>query len=222
MNYKDLAIVIHTMDKYEFCWEGWYKTFIKYWDFKTDVDIYFANEQKDIDFDGIIQLKTGTGEWSDRLNRAFNMIPHKHVIYWQEDMWMIRKFNPIKMYYNSFIEYDMDYLMFANNLTNDNMGYYHFHEEILEGSFLKIDIDKHILGISHQPAIWKKEFFLEYLQHSEDPWDNETEGTKRLRENNKINPIHIYNVNNLRRWYRSVCKRGVLTKRGDDILNNII
>ena len=87
--FKDLAIVVHTMDKYEFCWEGWYETFKRHWNFDLGIDIYFANEVKDVNFDGIIQLKTDIGEWSDRLDRAFNMIPHKNVLYWQEDMWML-------------------------------------------------------------------------------------------------------------------------------------
>jgi len=219
MIFKDLAIVVHTMDKYEFCWNGWYETFKKYWDFNLNIDIYFANEVKDINFPGIKQLKTGVGEWSDRLNKAFNMIPHKHVFYWQEDMWMIQELKNIRQYYQDFINYDMDYLIFMSKILKVENGYVDFEEKILLDKYLKFNIEICRWIIFHQPAIWKKEFFLKYLQHCEDPWVNEIEGTKRAREDNKIKKINIYNVYDLNKWYQPVVHKGKFIKSAEEILN---
>jgi len=220
---NDLAVVIHTCDKYKFAWEGWWKTFSEHWDFNLGIDIYFANEIIDVNFDGIKQLKTGEGEWSDRLNRAFNMIPHKHVLYWQEDMWMINKLDDFSQYYNDFVKYDMDYLMFMTQLDdkNEHQNYFKFNDKIIEDKYLHFNSEITPWIIFHQPAIWKKDFFLEYLQHSEDPWVNEIEGTLRAKENHKIKEIKIYNVKDLCMWYASVVHRGKFLHLADQVLNGV-
>jgi len=211
--FKDLAIIIHTCDKYEFVWEGWYKTFKKHWDFDLGIDIYFTNEEKDVSFDGLKQLKTGKGEWSDRLRTALNSISHKHTLYWQEDMWMKKSLNNFPIYYNDFIKYDMDYLMFMCEQNIENK-YFIYDKNGSDDKYLKNDIVNTKWVVNHQPAIWKKEFFLEYLQHSENPWINEIEGTKRAKENHKTKEINSYNVNELNKWYLSVVKKGKFRDSG--------
>ena len=214
--FKDLAIIVHTCDKYEFVWEGWYKTFKKHWDFDLGIDIYFTNEEKDVSFNGIKQLKTGEGEWSDRLRTAFNSIPHKHIFYWQEDMWMKKPLTDFSTYYNDFIKYNMDYLMFLVGQNLDN-NYLSYEENTIDDKYLKYNIPNAKWVIFHQPAIWKKEFFLKYLQHSEDPWVNEIEGTKRAREDHKTKEINAYNIKELIAWYMPVVRRGrLVTKLMDD------
>jgi len=218
--FKDLAIVIHTMDKYEFCWDGWYKTFSKYWDFNLDIDIYFTNERKDVNYPGIKQLKTDIGEFSDRLNRAFNMIPHNHVMYWQEDAWMLNKLNDIKQYYTDFVKYDMDYLSFIISQIYNPTGYFKYHKYQKHSGYLRFNVEKTPFVIFHQPTIWKKDFFLKYLQHSENPWDNEIEGTKRAKIDHQEKEINIYNVETLDMWYTGVSRKGKLSTWSQDILND--
>jgi hypothetical protein len=217
--FKDLAIVVHTMDNYEFCWYGWYKTFSKYWDFNLDIDIYFANENKDINFENIKQIKTGVGEFSDRLTRAFNSIPHKHVIYWQEDMWMLKKLENLTEHYQDFIKYEMDCLLMMVEQVNQVENYFQFHEDILDDKYLKFNIETSPLVILHQPGIWKKEFFLKYLRNCEDPWVNEYEATKRVREDNKIKEVKIYNIHNKDYWYTSVVNKGEFSSHAASVLN---
>ena len=218
--FDDLAIIIHTCDKYQFVWNGWYDTFKRHWDFNLDIDIYFANEEIDVSFENVKQLKTGKGEWSDRLIKVFKSIPHKHVLYWQEDMWMQDNLYNFRVYYDDFIKHNMDYLMFM--CEQDVIKNRPTYTGLLNNNYLKVDIDNAMWVIFHQPAIWKKDFFLKYLQHNENPWINEVEATKQARIDNKNKEINIYNVNNLHRWYMPVVTKGEFKKGLKDIFKNDI
>ena len=217
--FKDLAIVIHTMDKYDFCWDGWYETFKRHWNFDLGIDIYFANEVRNVNFDGIIQLKTDIGEWSDRLNRAFNMIPHKYILYWQEDMWMLSNLGDFTEYYNDFVKYDMDHLMLLSEMSRRKDSWLKYHNDLYYDKYLKANIEETPFVIFHQPSIWKKEFLLKYLQHNENPWDNEIEGTKRAKEDHKVKEINSFNVNKLKRWYVPISHRGKLESNAEEVRN---
>ena len=63
---KDLAVILHTCDAYEFCWTGWHFYFSRHWDTKLDCNIYFANESSACNFPDVSHLPTGSGPWADR------------------------------------------------------------------------------------------------------------------------------------------------------------
>ena len=78
------------MDRYSFLWPGWHHYFRRHWDFGIEAPVYFANEDADVRFPGIRQIKTGPGEWSDRLMCALSSIEESNVFYLQEDFWLVR------------------------------------------------------------------------------------------------------------------------------------
>lgn len=214
----NIAIIIHTCDKYNFCWEGWDKQFQQLWDFELGFDIFFVNEKRDISFNNVKQLRTGKGEWSDRLLYALQNIKHKHIFYFQEDMWMVKRLNHLTQYYQDFIKHDMNYLMFNVQLSQNRKDSFFRYDGLLDDKYLIINKEKSPWLMFHQPAIWKKDFMMEQLQYNENPWVNEIEGTKRLKLLKE--PIKLYNVNELEHWYQPVCNEGVLTPNATEIMED--
>ena len=204
---KNLCVIIHTCDDYEFCWEGWYRSYQKNWDMNLNVDMFFVNEEKQISYENLIQLKTGKGEWSDRLLFALNRLEYENVLYIQEDVWILKKID-ITKYYEDFLFMNMDALRFLNSVTGSSR-HYSFEKGIYSENYLKFSKDSDYL-ISHQPSIWKKKFLIKCLNTGENPWINEIDGTERIRNSDK-HP-NIYSVRDLGEWYLHAARHGRLTE----------
>jgi len=193
-----ICAIIHTCDKYEFCWDTWYRQFKLYWD--SDIDVYFVNESKDIDYD-LKQIKTGPGEWSDRLIKALDQLDYEYIFYMQEDAWMTRAVR-FDYYYSVMKAYHMDALRLFP----------------AKGKYYKITADKKFRGdsdylVTHQPSIWRKSFLSECLIPSEDPWQNELKGTERIRgKGYDIRCADTYE------WYISACRKGQLTNEAKELM----
>jgi hypothetical protein len=207
-----LAVIIHTCDDYIFCWDGWFHYFKKHWNFKLPFNIYFVNENSNIDFNGIEQIKTGTGEWSDRLKIALKQIPEKNILYLQEDVWLQGPID-IEKYYNVFSSLSLDRLQ----LSPTDSTYTLFSKFKIGDVVLQKFARRSNYLISHQPSLWKKSFLNDCLDKSESPWENEIDGTKRLRINSQNFSIYISIAN----WYTAVSRRGQLTKEGQRLEKNI-
>ena len=196
---KVLCVIIHTCDKYEFCWEMWYKQLTKYW--IHDVKIYFVNENKPVFFPGVEQLKTGAGEWSDRLIRALDMIDYDNVLYMQEDAWMIK---PL----------DLGWWYHLYNITNaDAIRLFPANDKMY-----KIDSDYRFANdspylVTHQPSIMKKAFLRACLEPGESPWTNEIKGTKRIR--GKGYSIWCGDTD---KWYIGACRHGKFTDEAKELM----
>jgi hypothetical protein len=176
------ALVVHTCDKYKFCWDYWYYYFNKY--FTLDWPVYFMNEVIDINFDpiNVIQVKTGSGSWSSRLKNGLKQIDETYILYMQEDMWLTSLID------KSMFKFSLDLCeQLALNkfiicgLSKDELIN---HRELTEFTFNKYSVykikNKAPCIMSHQPAIWNKNFLQSILPEGEDPWTNEVRGTIRL------------------------------------------
>ena len=111
----------------------------------------------------------------------------------------------------------MDHLMLMFHMSRRKDSWLKYHDELYYDKYLKSDIEKTPFVIFHQPSIWKKDFFLKYLQHRENPWDNEIEGTKRAKEDHKIKEINSFNVEMLKQWYTPVVHKGRLESNADEV-----
>lgn len=211
-DFSNLAVVIHTWDGYSFLWQGWYYYFKKHWDFNLPIKVYFLNEELDVDFTGVTNIKSGKGEWSGRLKKGLQSIEEENIIYIQEDFWL-KKMPDLKHFYAAFKHLDMDVLK-LHPIDNFVTAFRAFR--IDDKKYRKIARRSGYL-ISHQASIWKKEFFIQVLKDNEDPWTNELEGTKRLRL--LSTPLNIFTAN--LDWYNEVCRQGKLTKEGEK-LNGLI
>jgi hypothetical protein len=200
---KDVAVVIHTCDKYDFLWAGWNYYFQKNWKFRQPNHIYFMNEHKPIDFPFVQHLPTGTGQWSDRLKHGLKMLDEEYVFYLQEDFWPVAQID-LQLYFNIAKMLDADVLRIAP----DSLLYTTYKTFSVGNIELNrlAPISKYL--VSHQASLWRKDFFLKCLKSNESPWVNEIEGTERLAGTSF--KIFLSPSN----WYIATCTQGKLTDEG--------
>ncbi len=222
---RNIALIIHSCDRYELLYKGFEFFFSKYWDFSIDCNCYFATEEKKVAINGFENIRSGKDEWADRL--AFLLkekIPEKYILYFQEDMWINKKVNAA--FFNQLFE-----LTKKNDWQHVKLHSFGGYKTIaadlyIEGfNIAKLDNVNSDFLMSHQVTLWNKTVLLEQLHTKEHPWRNERRGTKRLK---KLNPeiFHIdyfaengnkeINKNNapvLRSEYRTISVNGVLNDR---------
>lgn len=201
----DLSIIIHTTDKYSWVWEPWYYYFSKCWNWEIPAKVYFCNELINVEFENlpIEQLKSGSGEWSNRLKIILQKIPTRYVFYMQEDFW------PSARLEKTFIRSILD-VMERHQIMR--FGLYQKTKQIntIRSSTLinnkAVEIftrDSNYL-ISHHPGIWDREFFLRCLLPNESPWKNELSGTKRIQSMDIMPRICMIHLD----WYNHTVKKG--------------
>lgn len=201
----NLAIVLHTMDKkpYSELWDSFIFYFDKYFDKNIVCKKYFLNEELDINYDGWTQIKTGYGEWSDRLKRGLSQIDKEYVFYFQEDFWLFDylKNDIVEICYKTLLDNDGDNIK-IHKIDRSKAGIRLINEHV---SICDRNYD---YLISHQPSIWRKEFLIENLLDNENPWQNEINGSNRLRKKD----FKIYY--HYKDYYNAVMIKGKLNSIG--------
>lgn len=233
----DVAIIVHTCDKYKFCWEGWEYYFNRFWDFSFPAPIYFVNEEVDVHFSfPIKQIKTGIGKFSDCLASALDQIPEKHIFYIQEDAWLQQTLD-LKWIYDTFCQLDMNCLRICEEQIVKTEIVSQPQMYRIEGVMLrKLDLPTPFL-ISHLPGFWKKDFFASTLLPGQNPWECEEGATLRLQGGDKLPSDHreysafySYDPDKLvdfkiyvlwKLWYYSVCDRGTFNYWGHLLLERM-
>jgi hypothetical protein len=187
---KDWAVLIHAWDPYEFAWGPCLKVFDKFFDFTACSNAYFVTSGKVFEDHNFKVIPSPGALWTDRLRAALLKIPEDYIMYFQEDMWPHRDVPALfwKIAFNFFIGNNMNVLRMEKNgplyIMNpsglDIFGTPVFHLDDHKSDYL----------ISWQPSFWKKSWLLEQLKFSEEAWDMEIEGTKRIR--GRDNQVYFY------------------------------
>lgn len=186
---KNIALIVHACDRYELLFKAFDYFFAKNWDFEIPVNYYFATEEKSVDFKNFKNIKSGKGEWSNRLSNLLDQIEEEYVIYFQEDMWLNK---PV----DKEVFTELFKLVLANkwNLVKLNSSdvFKTTSTDIFIKGFnvAKLNNQESNFLMSHQVSLWNKAFLKQQLKPNEHPWRNERKGTKRLR---KLDPeiFHI-------------------------------
>ena len=229
-----VALLVHTCDRYEFLYKGFEFFFWKYWGKNTNCRLYFATEEKSAEIKGFQNIQSGKGAWADRLAYLLKeKISEKYVLYFQEDMWLNKKVNPD--FFNRLFE-----MTITNNWQQVKLHSSEVYKTIetdynIEGfSIAKVDNNNSDFLMSHQVTLWNKDFLLNQLYKNEHPWRNERKGTKRLK---KLNPEilqvdyfaengnHEINKNNnpvLRSEYQTISMNGVLNSNVQPFIQELI
>jgi len=178
---NEIALIIHTCDRYQLLYRGFEYFFKKNWPYHLPIKYYFLTEEIDYQSDVFTNIKTGKGEWSDRLLNGLNQIPEQYIIYFQEDMWLSRPVDPetLEKIFEFALYKEISLLKLSSNSvyqTNSTGNYING----LSISTVNTRFSDYLM--SHQVSIWNKAFFAAQLVYKEHPWRNEREGTKRLRE----------------------------------------
>jgi hypothetical protein len=179
---KNVALIVHSCDRYQSLYKGFEFFFLKYWDFSINCNYYFATEEKEVTISGFKNIRSGKGEWADRL--AFLLkeeISEEYVLYFQEDMWLSKKVN--SNFFNQLFELTLKSNWQQVKLHSSELYRTTATDLFIEGfNIAKIDNGNSDFLMSHQVTLWKKDFLLRQLHKNEHPWRNERKGTKRLKK----------------------------------------
>jgi hypothetical protein len=186
---NQVALIVHTCDRYELLYKGFAYFFHKHWTFDSPFKYYFATEELDVNIDGFTNLKSGKGAWTDRLKNLLNQIDEEYVIYFQEDMWLSKAVDKDFMVELSTMAIQKNWMQVK--LNSANVFKTAPTSNYIQGfNVAKLINEESKFLMSHQVTLWNKAFLTAQLKPNEHPWRNEKRGTKRLR---KLNP-EIYHV----------------------------
>ena len=203
MKINEIPVILHSMDSYSKFWNPWYHLFNLHC--KNHGPIIFLSEEKEPDFvNDVTHIKTGEGEWGERLLIALEQIESEFVFYMQEDFWCIKDFELTDNILEMFEEYKMDQLHIKENINL-------IKTIKIKDNLLKFAQDSEYTQ-NHQFGLWRKNKLKDNVLPNENPWENEINGSIRLNKN----PHNIYLLDY--HWYISVCRRGQLMERGEKII----
>jgi hypothetical protein len=194
---NNTAVLVHACDRYELLYKAFSFFFTRNWDPGTACNYYFATENIKVDIEGFQNIRSGEGEWADRLRYLLKeKVKEKYIIYFQEDMWLTAKTNA--HLFNRLFE-----LAEKNDWKQVKLhsaGIYKTHptDIFIDGFNVSLlDNERSDYLMSHQVTLWNKEFLIEQLHKGEHPWRNERKGTQRLK---KLSPeifhVDYFNENN--------------------------
>jgi hypothetical protein len=191
------------MDSYSRFWNPWYHLFNLHC--KNHGPIIFLSEEKEPDFiDDVTHIKTGAGEWGERLLRALKQIDSELVFYMQEDFWCVNDYELTDQLLEMFEKFGMDQLHIKENTPL-------ISTKKITGNLYRFE-QKSEYTQNHQFGLWRKNKLIENVLPNENPWENEVDGSKRL--NQKPHNVYLLDFH----WYVSVCRRGQLMERGEKIV----
>ncbi|WP_316847057.1 hypothetical protein [Pedobacter psychrodurus] len=185
---NNVALLVHACDRYEFLYKGFDYTFSANWDFNIPCSYYFATEVKSAEVTCFTNIKSGAGEWADRLITLLTGLEEEYVLYFQEDMWLNKTVNAkfFSALFEQAIENDWQQVKLHSASVYKTKETTNFIEGF---NISELDNEASQFLMSHQVTLWKKDFLLAQLHKKEHPWRNERKGTKRLK---KLNPLILH------------------------------
>lgn len=186
MGEHEVALMVHSCDRYTFLNKGFQIFFEKNWDVSANCNYYFATEELDYSFASFQNIRSGKGEWADRLALLLReKIREKYILYFQEDMWLS---SPTSAgFFNQIFELTEKNDWQQVKLHSSDAYITHPGSLFVEGfNIASLNNVQSQFLMSHQVTLWNKDFLLAQLLKKEHPWRNERRATKRLK---KLNPL---------------------------------
>lgn len=179
---NNTALLVHACDRYELLYKGFSYFFSKNWDFNAGCNCYFATEEKEVSIEGFENIRSGKGEWADRLRFLLQeKIKEKYVIYFQEDMWLTGKTDA--GFFNRLFQLAEENNWQQVKLHSADIYKTHPTDIYINGfNVARVDNEQSDFLMSHQVTLWNREFLVKQLHKGEHPWRNERKGTKRLKQ----------------------------------------
>lgn len=186
---KKVAFLVFACDRYQFLYQGFDYFFKKNMLTPITSHVYFATEDIPLNLNGYTHVKSGKGEWTNRLKVVLHQIDEEYVIFLQEDMWFSKKASELA--FQKTIEYAINSKLKLVKLHSADIYKTIPIGKSIEGLQLtKLDKKMSEFLMSHQISIWSKSFLINQLKDNEHPWRNERKGTQRLRKE----PAEIYQI----------------------------
>lgn len=187
--FNNVAFLVFACDRYQFLYQGFDYFFKKNIPSNVVTKAYFATEELSCGLDHYKYLKSGKGEWTNRLKVVLDQIDEEYIIFLQEDMWFTKKVSETA--FSKIINYAVNSDLSLLKLHSADIYKTISTNHDIDGFELtKLDKKHSEFLMSHQVSIWKRSFFRDQLKDNEHPWRNERKGTKRLRKS----PVDIYQM----------------------------
>jgi hypothetical protein len=200
MQGKECCLLVHSGDRGRWVWPYWYQYWKKYWGAAAEyVDTVFLGESGPFvsgHADGIIGMYTGPVAWADGLQYALTHLRYPYIIYHHEDYFLTEPVDvgALRGCIHTMKQHELNMMKICGPWAGDNQWQ-------LEEDYVRTNIacnghpvwiypETHDYLVSHQSAIWKKNFLSSTLQAGESPWQHELDGTPRLRDRNIA--VHAY------------------------------
>ncbi len=221
MNKLRIAFVLHTCDAYEFCWNGWFYYFKQFWasqytKFDYPVDYFFVNEtsaqfNKLSSYDDTLlhfhHLPTGKGEWAYRLKKALTFLDdYQLIIYVQEDMFFT-DIVPIELFNNAIRAILLNKDLIRVGIYPRSKQDVYLRSKRL-GELKNISKIESGYTLSHQISVWQRKAFIDLLLDGESPWDNELQGSKRMKNTPELWVGHLH----CKSYYTGVVRKRIPTE----------
>jgi len=203
-----IPIVLHTCDSYKRFWNPWFYYCKKF--LQGPYKIYFLCEEEEPEFHtDVICIKTGKGEWGERLLKGLHAIPENYIYYMQEDFWPCKPMD-LSTFPSLFVNYGMDALR-----IDCNSYLYSLDSVSAKNPLYKFRQGSQYL-MTHQFSLWNKEFFMTNINPSHTPWSSELEQSRIMAM--KPHSIYLYEE----KWYNPVVKKGVLQPVGEKMIEDMV
>lgn len=192
MKRENVAVLVFACDRYELLFKGFNYFFDKNWDKTISLQRYFATETKGLSLDGYTNLKSGHGQWTDRLKRILDQIDEEYIFFIQEDMWLNERMP--KGVLIQCIDYMVTHGLMLIKLHASKIYKITDSQINFSGYILSEVIKKESECLMcHQISLWHKDFFYNQLKDNESPWQNEKRGSRRLRKSSyKIYQLDLF------------------------------
>jgi hypothetical protein len=152
----------------------------------------------------VIVIKTGKGEWGERLIKGLNIIEEDIIFYMQEDFWPCINYD-INTYNHFFDKYNMNALRVCAKCS-----FYSVSD--IESNLFRFNQNSPYL-MSHQFSLWNKRYLLRYIDKNDTPWNNEINQTPIISRNeHKIYIIY-------EPFYHEVVGKSVIKQKGIEMIN---
>lgn len=177
----NVALVVHSCDRYELLYKGLSCSFQKNWDFNIPCKFYLSTEEKKVNIPGFENIQAGKDTWADRFRFILTeKIKEEYILFFQEDMWLTKKVNA-----NFFIE--LFKIVAEKNWKMVKLHSSDVYKTITTPYFIEgfniatVDIDNSKFLFSHQVTLYHRNFLLSQLYKNEQPWENEMKASERLK-----------------------------------------
>jgi hypothetical protein len=171
-----IAIVVSSCDPFFDAWRPFARFFQKFWG-DCPFPVFLVVNELDARSSWIRPIRVGPDPtWGRKLIKALRQIPHSHIIYFQEDYFLLSPVNEKLMAEDLAYTLENDVDSFSFRARSHREPDFEFINERF--GVVPDDSDGRTRC---QATLWKREVLLSVLREEESVWDFEARGSERTR-----------------------------------------
>lgn len=175
---KDISLVVSSCDKYEDAWYPYFELIKKFWPEHPE-KIYLISENKSYSTEGLNIESCNFGDdctWSERFYKTLEKIESKYVVFSLEDFFLL-----------DYVKQEMIEKCVRWMEEDSSIAECRLHGSEYEGLVesekyapFRFAGDDTPYRLDTQVALWNREALMSFIDRTENPWQFEGTGTKRI------------------------------------------